>query len=75
MKWFKSLSRGVQIIILIIPLINWIIELIIRWSQFATKGKTKFLLMAIIATLPTSVALGWIDAIWLLANKRITVNS
>ena len=36
-QWFNSLPRLIQIILLLIPGVNWVIELLVRWSHFTEK--------------------------------------
>ena len=47
-KWFNSLPRLVQIILLFIPVCNWIMELGIRWSHFAERKGLLSLILAIL---------------------------
>lgn len=35
MTWFNKQSRIVQLILLLIPVVNWIVELVVRWSTWA----------------------------------------
>lgn len=39
MTWFNKLPRLVQIILLIIPGVNWVVEIIVRWGTFFKKGE------------------------------------
>ena len=32
MTWFNKLPRLVQIILLLIPGVNWAVEIVVRWS-------------------------------------------
>ena len=48
MKWFNSQSRLVQIILLLIPGVNWIVEIIVRWSAFLHKGTALRLIIALV---------------------------
>lgn len=32
--WFNKQSRLVQILLLLIPGVNWVVEILIRWSAF-----------------------------------------
>ncbi len=68
--WFNKQSRLVQIILLLIPFVNWIVEILVRWSAFL---KTKSILTLIVAVLVTFVGLafGWIDLIWCLLFKHL----
>lgn len=71
-KWFHSLNRIIQVILLLIPVVNWIIEILVRWSAVLKKGGILSIVVAIIVTIPSGVVIGWLDAIWtLLFNKLI----
>ena len=61
--WFNKQSRLVQIILLLIPVVNWVVEILVRWSAFL---KTKSLITLIVAILCTffGLAFGWIDLVW-----------
>ena len=61
--WFNKQSRLVQIILLLIPFVNWIVEILVRWSAFL---KTKSILTLIFAILVTffGLAIGWVDVIY-----------
>jgi len=56
-KWFYSQSKLVQLILLILPLVGWIVELIVRWSSVFEKKSLWNLLWALIFTL---IGWGWI---------------
>lgn len=64
-KWFEKQSKLVQVLLLIIPGVNWVVEVLVRWDHAL---KTKSLLKLIIAILVTFVGLafGWLDLIWIL---------
>lgn len=69
---FKKLPRLIQILLLLIPGVNWITEILVRGSA-ALNGKALgqivFLILAIIPV--TGVILGWADLIWCLLFKRL----
>ena len=64
-KWFNKQSRLVQIILLLIPGLNWIMELLVRWSVAL---RTKNIIHIIIAVLIIVVGMpfGWLDLVWIL---------
>lgn len=66
MTWFNKQSRLVQILLLLIPFVNWIVEIVVRWSAFLKKGGLLRLLLAIIVIPGIGVVLGWVDLIWVL---------
>ena len=68
--WFNKQSRLVQIILLLIPFVNWIVEILVRWSAFV---KTKSILTLIFAILVTffGLAIGWVDVIWCLPYQHM----
>lgn len=71
MKWFNKQSRLVQILLLLIPGVNWITEMVVRWTAFIDKPGLVRLLIAIIVTLGIGIFLGWIDVIWCLLYKHL----
>lgn len=68
--WFNKQSRLVQIILLLIPIVNWVVEILVRWSAFL---KTKSILTLIFAILVTffGLAIGWLDVVWCLLFKHM----
>jgi len=64
-KWFNKQSRLVQILLLLIPFVNWIVELLVRWSVAL---RTKNIIHIVIAVLIVIVGMpfGWIDLVWIL---------
>ena len=71
MTWFNKQSRLVQIILLLIPVINWITELCVRWGTFLKKGGLLRLIVCILITLPSGIAFGWLDLVWVLLFKKL----
>ncbi len=69
-KWFYKQSKLVQILLLIIPGVNWIIEILVRWSAFFTRPRLLTLVFAILATVG-NVIFGWIDLVWLLLFNHL----
>ncbi len=70
--WFHKQSKLVQVLLLLIPVVNYIVEILVRWSAFLKKGGLIRLIVCIIVTIPTGIIIGWLDAIWtLLFNKLL----
>ena len=69
-KWLKKQSKVVQILLLVIPPINWVVELVMRWQQFLAKNTAPRLVLAILAW-PLGAVLGWIDAVLLLLDGKL----
>ena len=69
---FKSLPRLVQIILLLIPGVNWITEVVVRCSA-AMHGKAmKQIIVLILAIIPiTGMLLGWVDLFSCLIQKKL----
>ena len=70
MTWFNKQSRLVQIILLLIPVVNWITEILVRWSTFFKKGGALRLIICLVVTF-LGVFIGWLDAIWCLLFKHL----
>lgn len=68
--WFNRQSRLLQILLLLIPGVNWVVEILVRWSAFL---KTKSLVTLLVAILVTffGLAFGWIDLVWCLLFKHL----
>ena len=54
--WFNRQSRLVQILLMLIPVVNWITEILVRWSAFLKTRSLITLVMAILVTF-----FGWIS--------------
>ena len=71
MTWFNRQSRLVQIILLLIPGVNWLTEFIVRWSTWFKKGGLLRLIICILVTIPSGIAFGWLDLVWVILFKRL----
>lgn len=70
--WFHKQSKLVQVLLLIVPFVNYIVEILVRWSSFFKKGGLLRLIVCIIVTIPSGIIIGWLDALWtLLFNKLL----
>lgn len=69
-KWFYKQSKLVQLILLLIPGVNWVVEILVRWSAFLSRPKLLTLVFAILATVGNFI-FGWVDLIWLLLFKHL----
>ena len=63
---FENLPKLIQIILLLIPGVNWVTEVLVRWSHaLRVKDLIKYVI-AIVVTIPSGIVIGWLDAIWCL---------
>ena len=70
--WFHKQNKLIQVILLLVPVVNYIVEILVRWSAFLKKGGLIRLIVCIIVTIPSGIIIGWLDAIWtLLFNKLL----
>lgn len=69
-KWFEKQSRLVQILLLLIPVVNWVVEVVVRWSHALRKGSLVKYLIAIVVTF-LGLFVGWIDMFWCLLFKHL----
>lgn len=69
--WFHKQSKLVQIILLLIPVVNYIVEILVRWSAFLRKGGALRLIICILVTIPSGIIIGWLDMIWILLFNRL----
>lgn len=70
MTWFNKQSRLVQVLLLLIPVINWITEIVVRWSTCLKKFSLVRFLICILVTF-FGLFVGWIDLIWVLLFKKL----
>ena len=70
-KWFNKQSLLVKFLLLLIPGVNYVVEILLRWSQWSKKQSVVRLIIALIATIPTGIALGLIDAILVLLTGKV----
>lgn len=70
MKWFNHQSRLIQLILLLIPVVNWFVEIFVRWDAAMKHKDVLHILVAVIYTF-----FGWgvsyIDLIWCLLFKHL----
>lgn len=64
-KWFNKQNKVVQILLLLIPGVNWITELLVRWSLALRKKDVLYIVIAILVTF-AGLAFGWLDLVWTL---------
>lgn len=69
-KGFKKLSRLVQIILLLIPGVNFITGLLVRLSAVLRKANLVNVLGLILLVCSVGF-LGWLDIIWVLLKKDL----
>ena len=70
LKWFNSQSRLIQVILLLIPVVNWVVEILVRWSKFFKEKGLISLIIAIVVTF-FGLFVGWLDLIWCLLFKHL----
>lgn len=69
--WFNKQSRLVQILLLLIPFVNWVTEICVRWSSWLKSKSIISLLVAILVTF-FGVFWGWVDIVWCLLFNHLT---
>ena len=70
-NFFNKQGRLIQIILLFIPVINWVMEVCVRWSTYFKTKSLIMLVIAIIVTLPLGLIVGWLDMLWCLLFNRL----
>ena len=69
-KAFQKLPRIVQVILLLIPGVNWVTEIIVRVSAAFEKPNLMNTLGAIFAIV-FGIFIGWLDVVWVLLFKHL----
>ncbi len=62
-KWFNSQSGLVKLLVLIIPVVNWIVEILVRLDNYQEKKDILSLILFVI-TVPFGMVFGWVDVVW-----------
>lgn len=73
MRWFNKQSRLVQILLLLIPVVNWITEIIVRVTAVLEKptlGNILGLIFGLIIPV-----FGWLDLVWCLIFNHLILAS
>ncbi len=70
MAWFNKQSRLIQILLLLIPGINWITEIVVRVTAVIQKPTTENIIGVILAVI-VGFAFGWLDLIWVLVFNHL----
>jgi len=69
---FKKLPKILQVILLLIPGVNWITEGILRWGHVLEKPTAVRVLVAVLCfPFPFGVIIGWIDLVLVLLNGQL----
>lgn len=69
-KWFEKQCRLVQIILLLIPVVNWIVEVLVRWDHALKEGSLFKIIIALVVTI-FGLFIGWLDCLWCLLFKHL----
>ena len=69
-KKFEELPLLIKVIILLIPVVNWVVEILVRVSSVLKNKDALNMLGLILAILPTGVVIGWLDIIWIIFFGR-----
>lgn len=69
-KAFQKLPRLIQILLLLIPGVNWITEIVVRVSAVFEKTSARNVLGLILAVI-VGFVFGWVDLIWCLLFKHL----
>ncbi len=68
-KWFNEQSRLIQIILLLIPVVGWIVEILVRLSALLKKASGINIIGLIFGIIIPIFS--WIDLVWCLLFKHL----
>ena len=69
-KKFQKLPRLVQFLLLLIPVVNWVTEIVIRVSAVFEKTDLRNVIGLIVAIIAGFI-FGWVDLVWVLLFKHL----
>jgi hypothetical protein len=71
-QWFNNQSRLIQLILLLIPVVNWVVEALIRLSvMLRTKSVLHIVVFLLFVFVGWCPVLGWIDLIYCLLTGHL----
>ncbi|MDE7161816.1 MAG: hypothetical protein K2N65_03545 [Anaeroplasmataceae bacterium] len=70
-KWFEKQSRLIQLLLLLIPVVGWIVEILVRLSALLTKTNLKNVLGFIFGLIIP--VFSWLDLLWVLLFKHLVL--
>ena len=71
MSWFNKQSRLVQILLLLIPGVNWITEIVVRVTSVIEKPTLHNILGVIFGIIIP--VFGWLDLVWVLLFNHLVL--
>lgn len=69
-KKFKGLSKLVRTILLLIPFVNWIVEIVVRWDRAVKDSSLINIVLAIVFTFGGAI-FGFIDLIYNIVTDKL----
>lgn len=66
---FKELSKVVQVFLLLLPIVNWVVEIFVRVSAVMRKNDGLTVLGVVLAVIVPFW--GWIDLVWVLLKGEL----
>ena len=69
-KWFHKRNKLLQILLLLLPVVNWFTEVLVRWSAWLKKGGFLRFVICILVTV-FGLVIGWLDALWVLIKNKL----
>lgn len=69
MSWFNKQSRLIQFLLLLIPVVNWIVEIFVRVTGVLQKPTLKNILGLVFGLIIP--VFGWVDLVWVLLFNHL----
>ena len=69
-KKFQKLPRLVQLILLLIPGVNWVTEIIVRVSAVIERASLRNIIGLLLGVF-VGFVFGWVDLVWVLLFKHL----
>ena len=69
-KWFEKQSLLVKVVLMLIPVVNWVLEVLVRASAFLRKN-SGVNLIGLIFGIVGNVIWGWVDLIVLILTGKL----
>lgn len=72
-NWFYKQNLLVKVILLLIPVVNWIVEILVRASILVKKNTLTNIIGLVLFIIPWGAFLSWVDLVLVLLGKKLII--
>jgi hypothetical protein len=72
-NWFYKQNLLVKVILLLIPVVNWIVEILVRASILLKKNTLTNIIGLVLFIIPWGAILSWVDLVMILLGNKLII--